>query len=692
MSLRRSPTRFGQRLLSAKSAPDLVGTLGLDVSTQAQAEAGAINTARMTPLRTRQAIEAFGLYTRASLKAQMAATAYSASQDLIVSRGFDTAEIGVGFFHRFDLGSGAANDAYVALYPNCTAKSADGSFFRYVPSSAGVWGPAVGLTPNSAVDATAIWNEVMAYMQDRGFFKIALPVGSLILADAVVFDQLHVKGEAWSNYTFTIDKTKTTTLSRRIDADSVFDLRGARRVHFEDLDIDGNGGHTAGAGDGIIDTGSKGTFTYLRLKTYNCHQGWRGNAFEPGSVSGDFAVIRQCNIGALNYIDSRFAKIVFSGNRQAGLKLNGRQNQVLGCFLEWNRNNTTEASNAIVLDINADETLIADCQFDHNAGNDIRLLGYTGKGAKNTTIVDCKLSGAGWGTDVAAVDSASIWVQDPLVNGLTVVGNTFIQRDVEAGTTEGLRSPLRALRGSPTGLVWKGNNSRELEQPLNLTAVRSWVQSAANANEYYLTFTGRSQVWLFQPNVVEHNGTLLTAGTVGALTAGQFAWADNDTLGYSTVYVRLVADAVPSGQSVWALYNDDPLPFSGSDIQSDTFRDRWAGTVAASGSQTITLQTRTRVPSTFKTERIMLRICGRNSSGSTRASYTVPIILTRLGNLQAFASFGTMVAEITTGFTVGPSASDLNLSVSARRAGSAISLTLSNTLANALDLTVEVAW
>lgn len=632
-----------------------------------------------------------GIYTRASLKAQIAATAYSATQDLIISRGFDTAEIGVGIWHRFDLGTIPLNDDYVALYPHCTAKSADGSYFRYVPSSAGLWAPAVGLVPNSGVDMTAIWDEVMAYMQARKFFKIALPVGTIILGDATVFDQLQIKGEAWSSYTFNIDKTRTTTLQRRVDAASAIDLRGKRRVHLEDFDIDGNGGHDANFGDGLIDTGDKGSFSYSRFKVYNCHQGVRGNAFAPGSAGGDMAVIRQCNFGALNWIDSRFSQVTFSGNRVAALKINGRQCQVMGCFIEWNRTNTTEAANGIVLDVNADETLIADCHFDHNAGYDIVLLGNGGKGAKNTEIIGNKMSGAGWGTDVTNQNSASIYSQGPLVSGVLVKGNVFVQRDVEPGTTPGNRSPLRALQGTVSGLIWKGNDTRELDQPLNLTAKRTWVQSPANANEYYLTFTGRSQVWIFQPSVIEHNGTLLVLGTAGALALGEFAWADNDGLGYSTVYVRLTGDVAPSAEAVYALYSNDPVPVSGTDVQTDAYRDRWFGTIAGGAAQEVTLQTRIRVPDIYRTERVMLRVFGRNAVSNARASYLVPVILTRLGNLQAFATPGAVVAELA-GFTVGTAGANLNLAVSARRVGSAIKLTLTNTLADALDITVEVAW
>ena len=52
-----------------------------------------------------------------------------------------------------------------------------------------------------------------------------------------------------------------------------------------------------------------------------------------------------------------------------------------------------------------------------------------------------------------------------------------------------------------------------------------------------------------QPNNVYINGANATEGTAGSLTAGQWDYADNDTLGYSTIYVRLSDGTDPDSKT-----------------------------------------------------------------------------------------------------------------------------------------------
>jgi hypothetical protein len=59
-------------------------------------------------------------------------------------------------------------------------------------------------------------------------------------------------------------------------------------------------------------------------------------------------------------------------------------------------------------------------------------------------------------------------------------------------------------------------------------------------SEYYLrTAANGNPGFVAQPDNLYINGSNATEGTVGSLTAGQWDYGDNDTLGYSTVYVRL---------------------------------------------------------------------------------------------------------------------------------------------------------
>lgn len=75
-------------------------------------------------------------------------------------------------------------------------------------------------------------------------------------------------------------------------------------------------------------------------------------------------------------------------------------------------------------------------------------------------------------------------------------------------------------------------------------ALFSWTASGSGTGEYYLRTAGGANptgvlTGLVEPANVQADGTALTASTAGSLTASQWDWADNDSLGYSTIYVRL---------------------------------------------------------------------------------------------------------------------------------------------------------
>ena len=61
----------------------------------------------------------------------------------------------------------------------------------------------------------------------------------------------------------------------------------------------------------------------------------------------------------------------------------------------------------------------------------------------------------------------------------------------------------------------------------------SWAASGSGTNEYYLVSPTSSE-----PPQLFLAGTRLEIGTVGSLTDHQWAWDDNDTLGYDTIYFR----------------------------------------------------------------------------------------------------------------------------------------------------------
>ncbi len=82
--------------------------------------------------------------------------------------------------------------------------------------------------------------------------------------------------------------------------------------------------------------------------------------------------------------------------------------------------------------------------------------------------------------------------------------------------------------------------------PIDLTKpAYRWVVSAAQANEYRLELIGGGDPGISAPGFIYQNSALSTEGTVGSLAVGQWDYADNDTLGYSTVYVRTAGTVDP---------------------------------------------------------------------------------------------------------------------------------------------------
>jgi len=60
-----------------------------------------------------------------------------------------------------------------------------------------------------------------------------------------------------------------------------------------------------------------------------------------------------------------------------------------------------------------------------------------------------------------------------------------------------------------------------------------WTVSASGTSEYYY-----NQIDLkHKPLIVYEGATVLTEGTLGSLTAGQWAWGDNDAIGGNRLYV-----------------------------------------------------------------------------------------------------------------------------------------------------------
>ncbi len=72
-----------------------------------------------------------------------------------------------------------------------------------------------------------------------------------------------------------------------------------------------------------------------------------------------------------------------------------------------------------------------------------------------------------------------------------------------------------------------------------------WTASGGGTNEFYYNQTDVP----IKPLNVQENESDMTAGTLGSLSAGEWGWGDNDSLGNETVYVRLADDADPDSKA-----------------------------------------------------------------------------------------------------------------------------------------------
>lgn len=93
------------------------------------------------------------------------------------------------------------------------------------------------------------------------------------------------------------------------------------------------------------------------------------------------------------------------------------------------------------------------------------------------------------------------------------------------------------------------------------TPAFTWTQSGATSEYYCRTAASGNPGFVSSPttNLVFLNGTAAASGTLGALTAGQFGFGDNDTLGYSTLYVRLADSTDPDSKTLdWVQFQQSP--------------------------------------------------------------------------------------------------------------------------------------
>ena len=98
-----------------------------------------------------------------------------------------------------------------------------------------------------------------------------------------------------------------------------------------------------------------------------------------------------------------------------------------------------------------------------------------------------------------------------------------------------------------------------------------WIESGSGTDEFYLQLVGGGQPFQLptrtisnEPLEVSRDGVSLSQGTLGLLSESEWAWGNNDTLGFDTVYLRSSGGIDPDEllyAQVAAVACDDPRTY-----------------------------------------------------------------------------------------------------------------------------------
>lgn len=96
-----------------------------------------------------------------------------------------------------------------------------------------------------------------------------------------------------------------------------------------------------------------------------------------------------------------------------------------------------------------------------------------------------------------------------------------------------------------------------------------WVASSSGTGEYYVELAGGGDPSLLEPTNVQQLvasvKTNMAAGTAGSLAVSEWDYTDNDTLGFSTIYVRLSDGADPDSKDDGHV-TSTAIPQAGDDV------------------------------------------------------------------------------------------------------------------------------
>jgi len=118
---------------------------------------------------------------------------------------------------------------------------------------------------------------------------------------------------------------------------------------------------------------------------------------------------------------------------------------------------------------------------------------------------------------------------------------------VESLTSEDIQLDLQLAWPDAARVDIYWNN---ITDGLETVKVFAWTVSASGTDEYYLTLFGGGDPSIVEPAKLWEDKAEATRATVGTLALGEWDYADNDSLGYTTIYIRLLDGSDPDTQEV----------------------------------------------------------------------------------------------------------------------------------------------
>ena len=126
--------------------------------------------------------------------------------------------------------------------------------------------------------------------------------------------------------------------------------------------------------------------------------------------------------------------------------------------------------------------------------------------------------------------------------------------------------PVRQALTISSNIAYKPQKGAVLDNALSVrSATYKWTASASGTAEYYLELAAGGDPGLNEVSLLFKSGSELTIGTAGSLAAGEWDWADNDSLGYSTIYYRDSGGGDPDSldadslQACWKITVNGPV-------------------------------------------------------------------------------------------------------------------------------------